>query len=98
MPQLQVRRPRWFWVPARVLLVTLLVTLLAFAVSLFLGIFGLMAGAWLRGVHPDLRVAYRYVAFPLAGTVAVIVLVSVIVMEVRHYRRAKALAGIERVS
>ena len=84
--------------PVRVLLVTLLVSLLAFAVSLFLGILGLMAGAWVRGAHPDLKVAYRYIAFPQAGAVAIIVLISVVVIEVRHYRRAKALAGTERVS
>jgi hypothetical protein len=40
--------------------------------------------------------AYKYVAAPTAMAAAVIVLVSATVVEVRRYRQAKALAGIER--
>lgn len=92
------RKPRWYLIPLRVLLVTFLVTLLAFAVSLLLGIVGVVIGAKLRGGTPNMQVAYRDVAGPVAAAVCAIVLVSSLFMEVRNYRQAKALAGIERVS
>jgi surface polysaccharide O-acyltransferase-like enzyme len=83
-------------VPARALLVTVLLTILAFAVSLFLGIIGVLLGAKLRGGTPNMSIAYREVAIPVAAIVGVIVLVSAMVMEIRHYRQAKALKSIER--
>ncbi len=92
------RKPRWYLIPLRVLLVTFLLTLLAFAVSLLLGIIGVVVGARLRGGTPNMQVAYRDVAAPVAATVFAIVLVSSIFMEVRNYRQAKALEGIERAS
>lgn len=82
----------------RVLLVTFLLTLLSFAVSLLLGILGLVIAAKLQGTHANVTIAYRYVAPPAAAVVGAIVLVSAIFLEVRHYRQAKALADIERVS
>ncbi|HUJ94488.1 MAG TPA: hypothetical protein VLW84_04415 [Terriglobales bacterium] len=88
--------PRWYLIPVRVALVTFLVTLLAFAVSLLLGILGVVIGARLRGVPPRMVLAYRVVAVPAAAVVGSIVLISAVVMEVRHYRQAKALAEIER--
>jgi hypothetical protein len=97
-PPTQVRQPRWYWIPVRVLLVTFLLTLLAFAVSLLLGILGLEIGAKLRGAHANVTLAYRYIAPPAAAVVAVIALVSAVVAEISHYRQAKALAEIERVS
>jgi cyanate permease len=93
-----VRKPRWYFVPVRVLLVTVIVTLLSFAVSLFLGILGIIIGSWLRGGAPNMAMAYRHIAAPVAIAVGAIVLVSAIVIEVRHYRQAKALAGIEYAS
>jgi hypothetical protein len=100
MPQAKtvLRRPRWYLIPFRVLLVTVLLTALGFAVSLLLGILGILAGARLRGVHPDLRLAYRHIAGPAAAAIAVIVLVTVVSMEIRHYRQMKVLAAIERAS
>ena len=92
------RQPRWFWIPVRVLLVTFLLTLLSFAVSLLLGILGLTAGAKLRGTPANMAIAYRHLAVPAAAMVGAVVLVSAIAMEVRHFRQAKALAEIERVS
>lgn len=77
---------RWFWIPLRVLLVTFLLTLLAFAVCLLLGIIGLVIGAWLRGVHPNMAVAYRQFAFPAAAIAAVIALLAAIAMEIRTTR------------
>jgi len=93
-----VRKPRWYLIPVRVLLVTFLLSLLTFAVTLLLGILGLVAGAHARKIHPDMTIAYRHIALPSAGVVGAIVLVSSIFMEVQRYRRAKALASIEHVS
>jgi uncharacterized membrane-anchored protein len=100
MPSLlsPLQRPRWFLIPVRVLLVTFIVTLLSFAVSLLLGIGGVLLASWLKGAHPNMTLAYRYVALPIAAMVAAIVLVSASVMEIRHYREAKTLDGIERAS
>jgi len=91
-----VRKPRWFLIPVRVVVVTFLLSLLTFAVTLLLGILGIVLGARARGVHPDMAEAYKRIALPSAGVVGAIVLISSIFMEVRHYRQAKALASIER--
>ena len=80
---------RWFLVPLRVLLVSLLLTLLSFAVCLFLGILGLGISAGLRGVHPNMTIAYREIAFPAAVVAGAAALVAAIVMEVRHRRRQR---------
>ena len=82
-------------IPVRVLLVTFVITLLSFAVSLLLGIGGVILAARLRDLHPNMTLAYRYVAIPVGATVGAIVLVSSSVMEFRHYRRAKTLERLE---
>jgi hypothetical protein len=87
------RKPHWYFVPVRVVLVTVIVTLLSFAVSLFLGILGILLGAWMRGGAPNMAMAYRHIAAPVAVVVGTIGLVSAVVIEVRHYRQAKTLAG-----
>jgi len=91
------KAPSFLFVPARVFLFTLLAGLLSFAVSLLLGILGILIVAKGRGVHPDLTFAYRQIALPVAVVAAAVVLVCGGVVEVRHYRQAKALAGIERM-
>jgi hypothetical protein len=96
--QTSARSPRWYLIPVRVLLVTFIVTLLSFAVSLLLGILGTLLSARLRWVQPDMTFAYRHVALPVAAMVAAIVFVSAVFMEVRHYRQARALSQIERAS
>jgi len=90
--------PRWYWIPTRVLLVTFLLTLLSFAVSLLLGILGVVVAGRLRGFHPNMTMAYRHIALPAAAVVGVVVLIAASVMEVRRYRQTKALAEIERTS
>ena len=80
----------------RVLLATVVVTLLAFAVSLLLGILGTVVYSQVQHVAPNMPYAYRYIAFPFAITVGVVVLALSLTMEIRHYRQRKALAGIER--
>jgi hypothetical protein len=91
-------KPRWHLIPVRVLLVTFLLTLLCFAVSLLLGIAGVVTAARLRGLQPNMSIAYRYIALPAAAAGGVMVLISATVMEIRRYRQAKALAEIERIS
>jgi hypothetical protein len=91
-------RPRWYTIPIRVLLVTFLLTLLSFAVSLLLGILGVLIAARLHGVHPNMTSAYRHIALPITPAAAAIVLISAVTIEIRRYRQAKALAEIERVS
>ena len=85
-------------IPARVLLLTFLGTLLAFALCLLVGILGIVVSSWARGMRPNMTLAYRQIALPGAALAGAVVLVSSIVVEVRHYRQMKALAGIERAS
>ena len=92
------RAPRWYGIPARVFLVTFIATLICFAVSLFLAIIGTVAVAAARGVHPDLRIAYRQIAMPMALVAGSIVFVLAWVFEIRHYRQSKTLSSIERMS
>ena len=91
-------KPHWYLIPARVLLLTFLLTLLSFAVSLLLGILALVIVAALRGIHPNMPIAYRHIALPVAAVVAAVTLISASVMEIRRYRQTKALAEIERIS
>ena len=78
---------RWLLIPVRVLLVTFLLTLLSFAVGLFLGIAGLLISAAVRGIHPNMTMAYRDFAFPAAVVAAGIALLGAIVIEVRYQHR-----------
>ncbi len=90
--------PRWYGVAVRILLLTFLGTLLCFAVTLLLSLIGTVAAAAIRGVHPDMRIAYRYFAVPFAAVEATLIFICASVLEIRHYRRARALSAIERVS
>jgi uncharacterized BrkB/YihY/UPF0761 family membrane protein len=92
------RPPRWYGIPVRVILVTFIGTLLSFAVSLLLAIIGTIAISAMRGLHPDMRIAYRSIALPMALTAGVLIFVFSVVLEVRHYRQNKALSAIERMS
>jgi hypothetical protein len=88
----------WYAIPVRVFLVTFIGTLLSFAVSLLLGIIGIVTLSALRGIHPDMTVAYRQVALPAAVVAGSIIFIIVLTMEIRHYRQSKTLAAIERMS
>src|SRR5579883_583954 len=94
----KARRPHWYGVPARVLLVTFLLTLLSLAVTLFVTILLTVAGAALRHTSPNLPFAYRHIAFPVALGVGSVVLLVTLAMEIRHLRQAGALEGIARAS
>lgn len=93
---------RWIGIPARVLAMTFLVTLLSFAVALLLSIVGTVIYAQMKHAAPNLTFAYRHIAFPFAITVGAMVLVLSLGMELRNYRRnyrqRRTLEGIERVS
>jgi len=90
--------PRWIGIPARVFLMTFLLTLLSFAIALLLSILGTVVYSQVKHVAPNLTFAYRHIAFPFAITAGAIVLVLSLVMEIRQYRQRKTLDGIERVS
>jgi hypothetical protein len=92
------RAPRWYTIPVRVCLVTFISTLFCFAVSLLLAILGTVIVAALRGIHPDMRIAYRHVALPMALVAGSIIFVLTLVMEIRHYRQARTLTAIARLS
>jgi len=94
----QLRSPRWYGIPVRVGLVTFIGTLLCFAVSLLLSILGIVIVSALRHVHPDMRFAYRQIAFPMALVAGAIIFVLALIMEIRHHRQSKRLAAIERMS
>ena len=90
--------PRWYWIPARVVLVSFLLTLLSFAMSLLLGIVGLAIQARLRGVATDMTFAYRHIALPVAAVIGIIALIGVTITEIKDFRQMRALAEIERSS
>ena len=71
--------------------------LLCFAVSLLLGILGMVIASAVRGIHPDMRITYRLIALPVACVAGAIILVLSVVSEIRHYRQMKALSAIERM-
>ena len=93
----ETRSPRWYGIPLRVLAMTFIGTLTCFAVSLLLAILGTVIVGALRGVHPDMRIAYRQIALPAAVVAGSIILVLALVMEIRHYRQAKTLSAIEKM-
>ena len=80
------------------LLVTFIGTLLSFAVSLLLAILGTVLVGRMRGVHPDMTIAYRQIALPMALVAGSIIFVLALVMEIRHHRQSKVLSTIEKMS
>jgi uncharacterized BrkB/YihY/UPF0761 family membrane protein len=96
MPETTSEQPRWIGIPVRVVLLTALLTLLAFAVSLLLSILGTVVYSQVAHRAPNMPFAYRHIAFPFAISVGVIVLALSLAMEIRHYRQRKTLASIER--
>jgi hypothetical protein len=79
-------KERWIVIPARVIAMTFLFTLLSFAVGLLLSILGAVVYAEVKHVAPNMPFAYRHVAFPFAITVGAIVFVMLFSMEIRNYR------------
>jgi len=92
------RQPRWYIIPLRVLLLTFLLTLLAFAVSLLLGILGIVISARLRGFEPNMTLAYRHIALPIALVAGALTLIATAILEIRNYRQERTLTQIARAS
>jgi len=92
------RSPGWYGIPVRVLLVTFIGTLLSFAVSLLLAIIGTVIVAQIRGVHPNMTIAYRQIALPVALVAGSMIFVLALAMEIRHYRQSRTLSAIEKIS
>ena len=92
-----MRKPGLLGVLFRVVFITFLLTLLTFALTLLGSILALVIVAEMRGglAHVNMAVAYRHVAFPIAGSVGAIVLVAASVYEMRRYFHMRALARIE---
>jgi hypothetical protein len=93
-----LRPPRWYAIPLRVLLMTLIGTLISFAASLLIGIIGMVILSQMRHVHPNMTLAYRLIALPTAVVAGGIIFVLALAMEIRHYRQSKTLNAIERMS
>ena len=91
-------KPRWYLIPVRVLLVTFLLTLLSFAMSLLLGILGIVIRSRVQGIHPNMTLAYRHVALPIAAVAAAVAFIATTILETRSYRQGKALAEIAKAS
>ncbi len=79
-------------------MVTFIGTLISFAVSLLLGILGIVAISALNHGDPNMTLAYRRVALPGAAIGGAMIFVLALALEIRHYRQAKTLAAIERMS
>ena len=75
-----------FEIVVRVLLVTAVFTLLGFAVGLFCGIGAGMIYGLVRHVHPDMSMAYKFVAAPFGAVALVITFFIMLVYEVRRAR------------
>lgn len=84
------RKPRLPGVFFRTLLITFVLTLLAFAVTLLLAIVGFSVFGLVQRHRPDLANAYKYIAVPIAAVVATVVLVTAWITEFKRYRRRLA--------
>jgi hypothetical protein len=84
------RKPRLPGVFFRALLITFVLTLLVFAVTLLFAIIGLSLFGIVAGHRPDMANAYRYVALPMAMLVAVVALVTAFITEFKRYRQRLA--------
>lgn len=91
------RSPRWYGIPLRVALLTLIGTLLCLAFSLLFGIVALVIVSRIQGAHPDMALAYRRFGVPGACIGGLITLVLSLIAELRHYRQMKTLSAIERM-
>lgn len=83
-------RHRVFVAIARAVILTILITLLAFAVSLFLAIVGIVLVAMIRGGGINMAIAYRHIALPFALVVLCVTLVYMLVGAVRDVRGSRA--------
>ena len=83
-------RSTMFWAVLRVVFVTVMVTLIGFAVSLFVSIAGVLMYSMLRGGGLNLAMAYRNIALPIALVVLAITFFLSLAYEVREFRARRA--------
>jgi uncharacterized BrkB/YihY/UPF0761 family membrane protein len=76
-----------FEIAVRVLLMTAVFTLLGFAIGLFCGIGATMLFGVLRHTHPDMTMAYKFVAAPFAAIALVVTFFVMLFTEIRRVRR-----------
>ena len=91
------RKPGLAGVVFRVIVVTFLLTLLTFAVTLLGAILALVMVGELHGGlnHVNMSAAYRHVALPVAITVGVVTLISTSVYEIRRHLQSRTLARLD---
>ena len=70
---------------------------MSFTTSLLLAIVGTVVVSAIRGVRPDMTIAYWHIALPIALVAGAMILLFATVFEVRHYQQRKALRAIERM-
>jgi len=75
----------------RIIMITFGITGISFAVSLFVGILCMVMMGAFRGHFPDMRLAYRMFALPVAVMVGTLAFVITSVVEIRDYIKAKML-------
>ncbi len=74
----------------RIVVITLLATIITFAVALLCGIVAIAVANVARGGGIDMSHAYLHVAFPTAMVALVIAFCGALIVEVRHYRQERA--------
>ncbi len=89
MNDVVLRKPSAAMTAVRVLLITVMATLICFAVALFFGIVG-FGFANLAGRSVSMGGAYRDVGLPVAVVGFVVAAVTAFRSESRRYRRARA--------
>ncbi len=75
-------------IAVRVLLVTAAFTLLGFAIGLLCGIGASVMYGMVRHIHPDMTMAYKFVAAPLGAIALVVTFCIMLVYEIRRARLA----------
>lgn len=83
---LPMRKPSILLSVVRVILISVLLTLLCFAIALFAGIVGIVLANLTRGGGLSLSLAYRHIAFPVAIIALVISLTGMGMTEIREFR------------
>jgi hypothetical protein len=83
--------PSFLGIFPRIVMITFGITGISFAVSLFVGILCMAFMGAFRGHLPDMRLAYRMFALPIAIMVGTLAFAVMCVVEFREYFKAKAL-------
>ncbi len=76
-----------FGIALRVVLVTIIFTLLGFAIGLFCGILTTVLYGAIRHIHPDMTWAYKFVAAPFGAIALVVTFFMMLINEIRRVRR-----------